>query len=159
MTICKNIFINNKTNIIYGISLAFLLFFLKWLELRFVIFDHSYEIYIGLIAALFTSLGIWLALKLSKPKIETVIIEKEIYIEKSEIFVPNSSLISKLELSKRELDVLELLAKGHSNQEIASQLFVSLSTVKAHNQNLFEKLDVKRRTQAVEKARKLNLIC
>jgi ATP/maltotriose-dependent transcriptional regulator MalT len=62
-------------------------------------------------------------------------------------------------LSKRELDVLELLAKGHSNQEIASQLFVSLSTVKAHNQNLFEKLDVKRRTQAVEKARKLNLIC
>ncbi len=159
MTISKSIFLKNKTNIIYGISLAFLLFFLKWLELRFIIFHHSYEIYVGLIAVLFTSLGIWLALKLSKPKIETVIIEKEIYIEKSEIFVPNTSLISKLELSKREMDVLELLAKGHSNQEIASQLFVSLSTVKAHNQNLFEKLDVKRRTQAVEKARKLNLIC
>ncbi|MBS1573341.1 MAG: DNA-binding response regulator [Bacteroidetes bacterium] len=143
---------------IYGISLAFLLFFLKWLELRFIIFEHSYEIYIGLIAILFTALGIWLALKLSKPKIETVVIEKEIYIEKSENFVQNTALISKLELSKRELEVLELLAKGLTNQEIASRLFVSLSTVKAHNQNLFEKLDVKRRTQAIEKAKRLNLI-
>ena len=94
MTISKSIFLKNKTNIIYGISLAFLLFFLKWLELRFIIFHHSYEIYVGLIAVLFTSLGIWLALKLSKPKIETVIIEKEIYIEKSEIFVPNTTLNS-----------------------------------------------------------------
>lgn len=158
MKINKNILLNNKANIIYGISLAFLLFFLKWLELRFIIFSHSYEIYIGLIAVLFTALGIWLALKLSKPKIETVIIEKEIYIEKPETFVPNTSLISELELSKRELEVLALLAKGSSNQEIASQLFVSLSTVKAHNQNLFEKLDVKRRIQAVEKAKRLNII-
>ena len=158
MTINKNFILNNKANIIYGISLAILLFFLKWLELRFIIFDHSYEIYIGIIAVLFTTLGIWLALKLSKPKIETVIVEKEVYIEKSENFVQNTLLISELELSKREIEVLELLAQGHSNQEIASQLFVSLSTVKAHNQNLFEKLDVKRRIQAVEKAKRLNLI-
>jgi len=158
MAINKNTFLNNKTNIIYGISLALLLLLLKWLELRFIIFEHSYEIYIGLIAILFTALGIWLALKLSKPKIETVIIEKEIYIEKPENFVQNTSLIVELELSKRELEVLALLAKGYSNQEIASQLFVSLSTVKAHNQNLFEKLDVKRRTQAVEKAKKLKII-
>ena len=133
MAINKNTFLNNKTNIIYGISLALLLLLLKWLELRFIIFEHSYEIYIGLIAILFTALGIWLALKLSKPKIETVIIEKEIYIEKPENFVQNTSLIVELELSKRELEVLALLAKGYSNQEIASQLFVSLSTVKAHN--------------------------
>jgi len=139
-------------------SLALLLLLLKWLELQFVIFSHSYEIYIGLIAVLFTALGIWLALKLSKPKIETVVVEKEIYVPKPENFVPNTSLISELELSRRELEVLTLLAKGHSNQEIASQLFVSLSTVKAHNQNLFEKLSVKRRTQAVEKAKRLNLI-
>jgi len=139
-------------------SLALLLLLLKWLELQFVIFSHSYEIYIGLIAVLFTALGIWLALKLSKPKIETVVVEKEIYVPKPENFVPNTSLISELELSRRELEVLTLLAKGHSNQEIASQLFVSLSTVKAHNQNLFEKLGVKRRIQAVEKAKRLNLI-
>lgn len=158
MTLNKNFILNNKANIIYGISLAILLFFLKWLELRFIIFDHSYEIYVGIIAVLFTALGIWLALKLSKPKIETIIVEKEVYIEKSEKFVQNTLLISELELSKREIEVLELLAQGHSNQEIAAQLYVSLSTVKAHNQNLFEKLDVKRRIQAVEKAKRLNLI-
>lgn len=154
----KKILFRNKENIIYGASLALLLFFLKWLELRFIIFDHSYEIYIGLIAILFTGLGIWLALKLSKPKIETVVIEKKVYVEKPEHFIQNTSLIAELELSKREVEVLELLAQGYSNQEIALQLFVSLSTVKAHNQNLFGKLDVKRRTQAVEKARRLNLI-
>ena len=158
MTINKNIFLNNKSTIIYGISLALLLFFLKWLELRFIIFRHSYEMYIGLIAVFFTGFGIWLALKLSKPTVETVIVEKEVYIEKQENFTRNHSLVTELELSNRELEVLELLAKGYSNQEIAGQLFVSLSTVKAHNQHLFEKLDVKRRTQAVEKAKRLQLI-
>ncbi len=158
MTDNKNLLLRNKAVIVYGISLAFLLFLLKWLELRFIIFDHSFEIYIGCIAVIFTALGIWLALKLSKPKIETVVIEKEVYINRSEDFAPDISLISQLELSKRELEILSLLAQGHSNQEIAAKLFVSLSTVKTHNQNLFEKLDVKRRTQAVEKARRLNLI-
>lgn len=158
MSTNKSILINNKTNIIYGVSLALLLFLLKWLEVRFIILSHAYEIYIGLIAILFTALGIWLARKLTKPKIETIIIEKEVYVEKQEIFVQNTALITQLELSKRELEVLTLMAKGYSNQEIAAQLFVSLSTVKAHNQNLFEKLDVKRRTQAVEKARMLKII-
>jgi DNA-binding CsgD family transcriptional regulator len=140
--------------------LAFLLFLLKWLELRFIIFDHSFEIYIGFIAVIFTALGIWLALKLSKPKIETVVVEKEVYVNSPDSYrdVLNTALISQLELSKRELEILSLLAQGHSNQEIAAKLFVSLSTVKTHNQNLFEKLDVKRRIQAVEKAKRLNLI-
>ena len=71
----KNLLRRNKATIIYSISLAFLLFFLKWLELRFIIFQHSFEIYIGFIAVIFTALGIWLALKLSKPKIETVVVE------------------------------------------------------------------------------------
>ena len=138
--------------------MAFLMFLLKWLELRFIIFDHSFEIYIGFIAVIFTALGIWLALKLSKPKIETVVVEKEVYVTRNENFVLNTSLISELELSKRELEILGLLAQGYSNQEIAAKLFVSLSTVKTHIQNLFEKLDVKRRTQAIEKAKRLNLI-
>ncbi|MEI9910803.1 MAG: LuxR C-terminal-related transcriptional regulator [Bacteroidota bacterium] len=154
----KNSLLRNKATIIYSISLAFLLFLLKWLELRFIIFDHSFEIYIGFIAVIFTALGIWLALKLSKPKIETVVIEKEVYVNRNENFVLDTSLVSQLELSKRELEVLGLLAQGHSNQEIAAKLFVSLSTVKTHLQNIFEKLDVKRRTQAVEKAKRLNLI-
>ena len=154
----KNLLLRNKATIIYSISLAFLLFLLKWLELRFIIFDHSFEIYIGFIAVIFTALGIWLALKLSKPKIETVVVEKEVYVTRNENFVLDTSLVSQLELSKRELEILGLLAQGHSNQEIAAKLFVSLSTVKTHIQNLFEKLDVKRRTQAVEKAKRLNLI-
>jgi DNA-binding CsgD family transcriptional regulator len=154
----KKFLLRHKTTIIYSISLAFLLFLLKWLELRFLIFDHSFEIYIGAIAVIFTALGIWLALKLSKPKVERIVVEKEVYVERPENFLPNASLIAQLELSKRELEILNLLAQGHSNQEIAEKLFVSLSTVKTHNQNLFEKLDVKRRTQAVEKAKRLNLI-
>ena len=154
----KNFFQRNKATIIYSVSLAFLLFLLKWLELRFIIFDHSFEIYIGFIAIIFTALGIWLALKLSKPKIEKVMVEKEVYVARNENFVLDTSLVSQLELSKRELEILGLLAQGHSNQEIAAKLFVSLSTVKTHIQNLFEKLDVKRRIQAVEKARSLNLI-
>jgi len=148
----------HKATIIYGVSLAFLLFLLKWLELRFIIFRHSFEIYIGFIAIIFTILGIWLALKLSKPKIETIVVEKEVYVNRNENFVLDTSLVSQLELSKRELEILNLLAQGHSNQEIAAKLFVSLSTVKTHIQNLFEKLDVKRRIQAVEKAKRLNLI-
>jgi len=142
----------------YSISLALLVFVLKWLELRFIIFHHSFEIYIGFIAVIFTSLGIWLALKLSKPKVETVVVEKEVYVTQNADFILNTSLISELELSKRELEILSLMAQGHSNEEIAEKIFVSLSTVKSHNQNLFVKLDVKRRTQAIEKAKRLNLI-
>lgn len=158
MTNNKTFLRKHKATVIYSISLAFLLFLLKWLELRFIIFDHSFEIYIGFIAVIFTALGIWLALKLSKPKIETLVVEKEVYITRNENFILNTSLISQLELSKRELEVLNLMAQGHSNEEIAAKLFVSLSTVKTHNQNLFVKLDVKRRTQAIEKAKRLNLI-
>ena len=154
----RTFFLRNKAIIIYSISLAALLFLLKWLELRFIIFNHSFEIYIGFIAVIFTALGIWLAVKLSKPKIETVVVEKEIYVQRNENFVLDTSLVAQLELSKRELEILNLLARGYSNQEIATKLFVSVSTVKTHIQNLFEKLDVKRRIQAVEKAKRLNLI-
>jgi DNA-binding CsgD family transcriptional regulator len=150
--------LKNKSTVAYSISLGFLLFLLKWLEFRFIIIDHSFEIYIGAIALIFTALGIWLALKLSKPKIETIVVEKEVYVPRTEEFVLNTTLVSQLELSKREMEILNLLAQGYSNQEIAATLFISLSTVKTHNQNLFEKLDVKRRIQAVEKAKRLQLI-
>ena len=154
----KNLLLRHKGTIVYSISLGFLLFLLKWLELRFIIFGHSFEIYIGFVAVIFTALGIWLALKLSKPKIVTVVVEKEVYVNKNENFILDKSLVSQLQISRRELEILGLLAQGHSNQEIAAKLFVSLSTVKTHIQNLFEKMEVKRRLQAVEKAKRLNLI-
>jgi len=148
----------NKENVLYGISLAVLLFLLKWLEFRFVIVDHALEIYIGVIALLFTGLGIWLALKLARPKVETVIIEKEVIVERSPAFTLNEKALETLQLSKRELEVLQLMAEGLSNQEIADRLFLSLNTIKTHSLRLFSKMDVERRTQAIEKAKRLNII-
>lgn len=143
---------------IYGVSLAILLFLLKWLELRFILFDHALEVYIGAIALIFTALGIWLAMKLSKPKIERVVVEKEVFIEKPRDFVCNEKKQAALGISKRELEVLQLMAIGLSNAEIAERLFVSLNTVKTHVSSLFLKLDASRRTQAIEKAKAFSLI-
>ncbi len=152
-----NFLVKYKHTILYGVSLALVLFLLKWLEFRFIIIDHALEIYIGAIAVIFTALGIWLALKLSKPKVQTVVVEKEVYRTRTD-FILNEKELELLGLSKRELEVLQLMSEGLSNQEIAGRLFVSLSTVKTHSVNLFEKLDVKRRTQAIEKAKRLSLI-
>ncbi|MFM9910849.1 MAG: response regulator transcription factor [Chitinophagaceae bacterium] len=154
----RNFFLKNKMIVLYGISLALLLFLLKWLELKFIIFDHALEVYVGAIAIVFTGLGIWLALKLIKPAMKTIIVEKEVYINKSDPFTLNQQQLVKLGLSKRELEVLQLMADGMSNVEIAAQLFVSLNTIKTHTSKLFEKMEVKRRTQAVEKAKRLGLI-
>jgi DNA-binding CsgD family transcriptional regulator len=153
-----SLFTKNKTMILYGLCLAALLALLKWLELRFVIIDHALEIYVGSIALIFTLLGVWLALKLSKPAVKTIIVEKEIYRSNSNEFVLNEQEVIKLGLSNRELEVLQLMAQGLSNREIGDKLFVSISTVKTHTSRLFEKLDVKRRTQAIEKAKRLSLI-
>lgn len=147
----------NKQIIIYGISLAVLIFLLKWVETRFVIVDHQLDIYAGLIAIIFTGLGIWLALKLRKPKVHTVVVEKEIFTVRTDFSI-NQNEVSRLNLSKRELEVLQLMADGLSNQEIASQLFVSLNTVKTHSAQIFEKMEVKRRTQAVDLAKRLSII-
>ena len=149
----------NKLVILYGASLAGILLLLKWLEFRFVIMDHSFEVYIGAIAILFTSLGIWLALKLSKRKTETIVVEKEVFISKpAEGYIPDEKTLLKFGISKREWEVLELMSQGLSNQEIAERLFVSVNTVKTHLSNLFQKLDVKRRTQATEKGKRLGLL-
>ncbi|MBO9561746.1 MAG: hypothetical protein J7621_03195 [Niastella sp.] len=156
--------IKHRLIILYGVALAVLLFLLKWLELRFIIMNHAFEVYAGAIAVIFTALGIWLALKLTKPKVTTVVVEKTIYIDKEVPapsgmgFTPDGQALSKSGISKRELEVLQLIAQGLSNQEIADQLFVSLNTVKTHSSNLFLKLDVKRRTQAIERAKKLSII-
>ncbi|WP_336514535.1 response regulator transcription factor [Pollutibacter soli] len=147
-----------KLIILYGCSLALLLVILRWLEWKVVIMDHYMEIYLGLIALLFTCLGIWIAAKLTRPKIKTVIQEKTVIVREEIPFKQNEKELAKLNISKRELEVLELMAGGLSNQEIAEKLFLSLSTIKTHSSSLFEKLDVKRRTQAIEKAKALRLI-
>lgn len=149
---------NHKEILIYGFSLAMLLVLLKWLEAHFIVFNYRLDIFIGCVAIIFTALGIWLALKLSKPKVETRVIEKEIYIATTPPGEINQKEIDRLGISKREMDVLILMADGLSNEEIAEKLFVSLNTVKTHSSNLYVKLDVKRRTQATEKARRLKLI-
>ncbi len=154
----KSFWIKYKDILLYGCSMAACMFLLNWMELRFVVYDHAFELFIGCIALLFTALGIWLALKLSKPKVQTIIIEKEIPVLSTDHFVPDEAAIRRLDLSKREVEVLGLMAKGLSNQEIANTLFISLSTIKTHNQSLFVKLDVKRRTQAIERARALRVI-
>jgi len=134
--------------------MALLLFLLKWLELRFVIINHALELYIGAIAVIFTGLGIWLALKIVKPKVKVV--EREVYV--SSPFAVNQKEADKLNLSKRELEVLQLMADGLSNKEIADKLFVSLSTIKTHSNNLFVKMDVERRTQAIDRGKRLGII-
>lgn len=148
----------NKQIILYGIALAGLLVLLKWLEFKLIIVDRAFELYIGAIAIFFTALGIWLALKLTKPKVETVVIEKSVYKGAMPDFKINQKEVDKLNLSSRELEVLQLMAQGLSNQEISEQLFVSLNTIKTHSSKIFEKMEAKRRTQAVEMGQRLGII-
>ncbi|WPU99545.1 LuxR C-terminal-related transcriptional regulator [Mucilaginibacter sp. cycad4] len=152
----SNLLAKNKHTILYAVALALLLFLLKWLELKLIIIDNAYEAYMGAIAVFFTVLGIWLALKLTKPK--TVVVEKQVYINNGPEFTINQTELDKLGLSKRELEVLQLMAEGLSNQEISERLFVSLNTIKTHSAKVFEKMEVKRRTQAVEMAKRLCII-
>lgn len=146
-----------KQAIYYGLALGAIIAVLKAVEYRYTIRDHALEVYGGVLAIVFTGLGIWLALRLSKPKVQTVVVEKEVIIQRSG-FVFNVQAFQQTGISKRELEVLELMAQGLSNQEIAEKLFVSLNTVKTHTSKVFEKLDVSRRTQAVQKAKEMGLI-
>lgn len=147
-----------KDIILYGPALALLMFVLKWLELRLIIVHHAFELYAGAIAVIFTGLGIWLALKLMQPKTKTVFVETQILVTHDGDFLRNEVECRRLGISKRELEVLQLIADGNTNQEIAAKLFLSLNTIKTHSSRLFEKLEVKSRTQAVEKARRLIII-
>ena len=141
-----------KTVLIYGALLAILVILLRVLEYRFLVRDLSVEVYIGMIAIFFTSLGIWFGLKLIDKQKSTALSQSSL-----DNFVINSEKLKSHGISVREVEVLELMAKGLSNQEIANKLFVSLHTIKTHSANLYSKLDVKRRTQAIRKAREISL--
>ena len=122
-----------KHILLYGIILAVLIFALKWIQWKFFILDNAIDIYIGLVAFFFTALGIWVASQIVKPKVETIVIEKEV----PEKFLLNEAELQKLNLNRREFEVLQLLATGYSNADIAKSLFLSLSTIKTHVSNLF----------------------
>lgn len=147
-----------RETIYFGLALASLFFLIKWLETKYILFSYDLHFYIMILAMLFTGLGIWISRRLSKPQKETIIVEKEILIDSSRPFEINSEELQRRKISKRELEVLELIASGKSNQEIADTLFVSVATVKTHTSNLLDKLDARRRTQAIENAKKLRLL-
>lgn len=134
-----------RSIVIYSLAVGLSAFILHWLEYKFRVRMFSMEIYIVLIAALFTLLGIWVGRRLTPTNLPAP-------------FQKNEQALEYLGISDREYEVLELLAEGLSNKEIASRLFVSPNTVKTHVARLYEKLEVSRRTQAVGKARELRMI-
>lgn len=158
MNILRNAYLKFRYILLYGLLSAILIFLLKWLQWKFLIVDNSLDIYLGLLALLFTAFGVWLASQLSKPKIHTVVVEREVPALPGDARRIDEAGLKKLNLTGREYEVLQLMAKGKSNAEIAEGLFLSVSTVKTHASNLFLKMEVKSRTQAIEKARRLRLV-
>lgn len=135
-----------KTVLLYGLALALLTVFLKTIEYKYLLRDWREETYIAVVALLFISLGVWLGISLGRGR------------TKDETFEPNQQAINYLDIRPRELEILSAIAAGDSNQQIADRLFISINTVKTHLKNLYQKLDVERRTQALQKARELQLI-
>ncbi len=135
----------SKITAVYGLAMAVGAFALHWLENQYAVRLFSTEIYIVILATLFTGLGIWIGARL-RGRPHGISFEK------------NERVIETLGLTGKEIAVLELLAEGGSNQEIAKRMFVSTSTIKSHLVHLYQKLDVSRRTQAIRKARSLQII-
>ena len=150
----------------YGLLGGALVAILKVVEYRYLVLEHSLEIYGGIVAALFSALGIWLGLKLTRTR-ETVVTREipvrvevpvPVAVPVAAPFVRNQTRLDQLGITPRELDILEAMAAGLSNREIAERLFVSENTVKTHAGRVFDKLSAKRRTQAVQLAKEAGLI-
>ena len=135
-----------RTVLIYGLALAAGAALLQWLEYRIWAQSHAGEIWIGLIAVAFLGLGVWVGARLFRP------------MATAGAFETNTPALTALGITRREHEVLGLLASGRSNKEIARQLNLSPNTVKTHIARLYEKLEAVRRTDAVLRARELRLI-
>lgn len=143
-----------KTVIGYGLLGGALIALLKVIEYRYLLVEHSLDIYGGIVAAVFSAVGIWLGLKLTRPR-ETVVV-KEVRVAGP--FARDDARLAELGITARELEILEAMAAGFSNREIAERLFVSENTVKTHAARVFGKLSARRRTQAVQRAKEARLI-
>jgi two-component system, NarL family, response regulator LiaR len=159
-----------KTVLAYGILGGALIAVLRLIEYRFLVIEHSIEIYGGIIAALFAGLGIWLGLKLTRTR-ETVVVrevpvrvevqvpvEVPVPVQVAAPFARNEARLEELGITPREFEILEAMAAGLSNREIAERLFVSENTVKTHTARVFDKLSARRRTQAVQRAKEAGII-
>ena len=144
-----------KHVLLYGLVGGVLVAVLKLIEFRYLVIEHSVEIYGGLTAALFAALGIWLGLRLTRAR--TTVVETVIVRDRTP-FVRNAAAVEALGITPRELEILELIAAGLSTREIAERIFVSENTVKTHSSRLFDKLGAKRRTQAVQLGKERGLI-
>jgi DNA-binding CsgD family transcriptional regulator len=154
--------------LIYGVVGGLLVALLQWTHYRFLILEHSAEIYAALIAAIFAGLGIWLGLRWKTaaekrhPSVTAVPAAIQLVAMPPELAAPavllNDQKREDLNITRRELEILELVAEGLSNREIAAKLFVSENTVKTHCSRAFDKLGAKRRTQAVQLGKELGLI-
>lgn len=155
-----------RTVLIYGILGGLLIAALKMVEYRFLVLEHSLEIYGGLVALLFAGLGIWLGRKLTRTREKVVVrevpvrveVEVPVLVPTAGPFVRNEARLQELGITPRELEILEAMAAGLSNREIGERLFVSENTVKTHAARLFDKLSARRRTQAVQLAKEAGLI-
>ena len=145
-----------KTVLLYGFIGGVLIAALKLIEYRFLVLEHSLEIYGGIVALIFAGVGIWLGLKLTKTRTEVVV--REVPVPVTVAFSRNEARVEELGLTPRELEILEAMAAGLSNKEIGERLFVSENTVKTHAARVFSKLSASRRTQAVQKAKEAGLI-
>src|SRR5579871_4620866 len=140
--------------LLFSLGGGILITVLKLTEYRFLVVEHSVEIYGGLVAALFAALGIWLGLTLTKRKAQS----PQQLPSTAGAFTLDDRRLKELAITPRELEILGLIAAGLSNREIAGRLFVSENTVKTHSSRLFDKLGAKRRTQAVQLGKEARLI-
>lgn len=147
-----------KTVVVYGVSGGLLVAALRFAEYRFLVVEHSVEIYGGLIAVVFASVGVWLGLTMTSRSAKPVTVVKEVPVPAREPGPVDAAKLRELGITPRELEILGLIARGMSTREIAAALFVSENTVKTHASHLLDKLGVNRRIKAVETGRALGLI-
>jgi DNA-binding NarL/FixJ family response regulator len=140
----------------YGLIGGAIIALLQLVEYQYLVVEHSVELYGALIAALFAAFGIWLGLRMTHAR-ERIIV-REVSVPAPPTFVRDTARLEALGITPRELEILELIASGLSNREIAEKLFVSENTVKTHSSRLFDKLGAKRRTQAVQLGKQARLI-
>ncbi|NOT08445.1 MAG: response regulator transcription factor [Gemmatimonadales bacterium] len=145
-----------KHVLLYGLIGGLLIALLQLIEYRWLVVAHSVEIYGGLVAVVFATVGIWLGRKLTR-RTETVVL-REVLVPAPATFVRDQSKLESLGITPRELEILELIAEGLSNKEIAERVYVSENTVKTHSSRVFYKLGARRRTQAVQLGKELRLI-